>query len=158
MKAKILALRLGRRALAAAAVGDDDDLTMYDGRHLSSRAERAVAATERYLVRLFELSMPTIVMIDAPHAEGGTTSRLVEVATSVLQRLNIKFELVSLSDVLSSFALSGLRSRRELSQVVEAFWPVLQQMRLKVKPYVADAAAVALYADVWHGLGVADDR
>jgi hypothetical protein len=156
MKPAIIALRLSRRALAAAAVGDDGDLTMYDGRHLSSRAERAVAATERYLTRLFELSMPTLVVIDAPHAEGGTTSRLVDVATSVLQRLSISFEVVSVSDVLSSFALPGLRSRRELSQVVEGFWPVLAQMRLKVKPYVADAAAVALYADVTYGLGVAD--
>jgi hypothetical protein len=152
MRPIVLALRITRRAVAAATV-QDDDLTFHDARHVSSKKERALAGAERYITRLMDVTKPTFVMLDSPHTPRSTTSQVLEIVTGVLARLHVPWEMVSVSDILSSFGQPGVRSRRELVRVIEPFWPALAQLSSNVKPYVADAAAAALYGDVRHGLG-----
>lgn len=153
MKAPTLCLRVSRRALGAAAV-DNEELAFRDARHLTSRTERAVAAAERYLRRIVELTAPTRVVIDAPHKEGSTSARVLQSIMAILKELGIPAEAVVLTDVLASYGVPGLRSRAELERVVQPFWPDLAAWRGKAKPYVLDAAAVALYDDVRQSLGL----
>lgn len=60
-----------------------------------------------------------------------------------------------MSDLLASYGLPGLRSRSELVRVTEQFWPELTGMKGKIRPYVVEAAALALYTDVRRLLGIA---
>jgi len=150
----ILALRLTRRAVAAVLV-QEETVAFHDGRHLSSRRPRAVATAERYLERMLELLKPTLVVIDAPNADGSTTSQLLQVTVAALTKLGIQSTVVSVPDVLSSYGVPGLKSRTELLRVAERFWPELTAVTAHLKPYIVDAAAVALYMEVQQGLGMA---
>lgn len=156
MSTSRIALRISRRALAAVSLRDDE-LVFHDGRHLSSQADRARRAVERYLAQVVDLTKPDIVTLDAPTKDSSLASDLAVAVRTALAERHIEVENVTVSDVLASYGLPGLRTRTELRAVVEPFWPDVAGMKGKVKPYVLEAAAVALYADIRAGLGVPDE-
>ena len=154
MKTPILALRLNRRAIAAAVLADEQ-LSFMDGHNLTSNHDRACASVERYLKRVLELTQPHSVVIDAPVSDGSSTAEFLQTVVSVTTVANLSVHTELAGDVQRAFGNPGVMSRIELRQVVDPFWPELEQLRGAIKPYVADAVALALYADTLTSLGSA---
>ena len=151
MKETTLALRLSRRAIAAAVL-DADELTFIDGRHLTSRKDRALAAAERYLRRILELTTPTEIVIDAPAKETSTTNALLQTALAVAKAAGATPRMIGTGDVLQAYGIPAVPSRIELRKIVARLWPQLATMTSAVKPYVLDAAALTLHAQAEHAL------
>lgn len=154
MTTSTLVLRLSRRAVGAVMLRDEE-LVFVDGRHLTSRRQRAVAAAERYLKRIIELTSPTDILIDAPTKPASTTSDVLAATVELLRSQGLRAQEIALPDVLRAYGAPTVRSRASLRVLVESYWPQMSGMKGRVKPYVLDAAAVALYADTDRALGSA---
>jgi hypothetical protein len=147
MTRAILSLRISRRAIGAAVLSGDA-LTLTDGRHLSSRRERSAAAAVRYVTRVLEQSAASAVVCDVPTSAQTTVSQhVLRAVVDVLTARGLAPSLVTKSDVLAAYGLKPLPTRQQVREVVSEFWPTLESMTGRVKPYVADAAAAALYAE-----------
>ena len=145
MKTPILTLRLSRRAIGAAVLSDER-LTLADGRHLTSRRERATVAAERYLQRLLSMVKPGGVVVEAPGgADDGST--VASTVVAMLRNLSIDTLVIGRPDVLAAYGVRPRRARPELRALIASFWPELDRIQGRVQPYVADAAAAALYAE-----------
>lgn len=149
-----LCLRISRRAVAAAVI-TGEHLTFHDGRHLTSKADRAIAGADRYVRRILDLTRPTLVAVDAPAKDGSLTERLLKLIEEIVRGAGVRFEALSTSDILASYGMPGLRNRIELRETVEPYWHDLANMKAKVRPFVLEAAAGALYVDTREELGVA---
>ena len=147
MMTKLLTLRLSRRAIAAAQVLDEN-LTLALGQHLTSKADRAVSAVTRFLGRVTDATNPILVVIDCSQRRAGTViDRIALAIEELLKNRGLPYLYVVKPELLSAYGVPGLRSRRELRELVFAFWPELSHIVGRVQPYVVDAAAAALYAD-----------
>lgn len=147
MKHVLLALRINRRAIAAAVLADEA-LTLAEGRHLSSRSDRTVVAAAKYLSWLLDITKPDALVVDAPpRIDGKTTGRVLQNLQTLASERGIPLLPVSKPEILAAYGHPGLRDREELRETVRTFWPELANIRGKVEPFVADAAAAALYAD-----------
>ena len=147
MTRHLLSLRLNRRAVGAVVL-TDEALTMTDGRHLPSARERAVPAAIRYIDRVLAQSRAGSVVVDAPApVEGTTTKLLLDGIVSLLSSRGVTPLLITKPDILAAYGLSSVRTRHEVREIVSGFWPELARMPGRVKPYAADAAAAALYAE-----------
>ena len=152
MTPSTLIVRLSRRAVGAVILSDEQ-LSFVDGRHLTSRRQRAVVAAERYLQRILDLTTPTDVLIDAPAKPASTTSDVLATTLELLRVKGVPCREIALPDVLQAYGAPAVRSRASLRALVEPYWPQVAAMRARVKPYVLDAAAVGLYADTARLLG-----
>lgn len=146
MKRPILTLRISRRAIGAAVLLDEG-LALIDGRHLTSRRERAYMAAARYVERLLELSKAGGVVLDAPQPAQVDADRLVSAVEAVLRDRHVTTLIIGRSDLLNAYGVRALRNRAGLRAIATGFWPELGRCAGKVQPYVADAAAAALYAE-----------
>lgn len=147
MTRHILSLRVNRRAIGAAVLSGES-LTLADGRHLTSARDRAVPAAVRYVTRLLEQSGASAVVVDAPAAtEGTATQQLLDAITAVLSSRGLTSLIVAKADVMTAYGLSPVPTRGQVRDVVSNFWPTLATITGRVKPYAADAAAAALYAE-----------
>src|SRR5712692_1087726 len=147
MTRNILSLRLNRRAIGAAVLADES-LTLADGRHLTSERDRAVPAAIRYVTRLLEQSGADAVVVDAPvTVEGTTTNHVLHEIVALLSSRGLVPLLAGKSDILSAYGLTPIRTRREVREMAASFWPDFARISGQVKPYVADAAAAALFAE-----------
>lgn len=152
MTRALLSLRISRRAIGAAVLAGDQ-LTVMDGRHLTSSRERATQSALRYVSRILETAAPTSVVCDIPMAPDTVTSH--HVAVAVLEFLKIRglpTVQVSKSEVVMAYGLAPIPTRSQVRDAVQQFWPQLITVGGRVQPYVADAAAAALYADCHTGL------
>src|SRR5687767_10771677 len=111
MKAAILSLRLNRRAMGAAVLADDR-LAFIDGRHLTSKRERANAAIARYLRRVLELTQPRSVVIDAPATEGSSTRALLHTVHAVLKEAHLDVRAETVGEVLQAYGVPRIKSRQ----------------------------------------------
>ena len=148
MKTSILTLRFTRRAIGAAAISAGE-LSLLDGRFLSPLPmERAIPSALRYIDKLLELTHPTTVAIDAPGSDGSTLASALR--TEVERRLlslGIPILVLDRSDILAAFGVTRVVDRRQLRELMEILWPGMDRVKGKVKPYVADAAAGALFSE-----------
>ena len=97
MKAPVLTLRLSRRAIGAVVLADEE-LSFCDGRHLTSRRDRANLAATRYLERLLKLTSPVTVMFDSPRKEGSSTDALLAAVQARLKDAGVEFHVVGRSE------------------------------------------------------------
>lgn len=146
MKRPILTLRISRRAIGAAVL-TGELLTFIDGRHLTSRRARARLAAERYVDRLLAIEKPGGVVLDVPEATVSGIETVAALVASILRQRLIEVLVVHRAEVLSAYGVRPRHSRQELRVIAYGFWPQLQRVAGKVQPYVADAAAAALYAE-----------
>jgi hypothetical protein len=147
MTRHLLSLRVNRRAIGAAVLSGDV-LTLADGRHLTSARDRALPAAVRYVTRLLEQSSAAVVVVDAPAlAEGTATQQLIGAIITQLSSRGLPSLMVTKADVMAAYGLSPIPTREQVRNVVSNFWPTLATITGRVKPYVADAAAAALYAE-----------
>jgi hypothetical protein len=146
-------MRINRRAIGAAVLSGDA-LTLADGRHLTSARHRAVPAAIRYVTRILEQSGATTVVVDAPAPiEGTVTQQLLNAITELLSSRGVTALVVAKAEVMAAYGLSPVPTRNEVRDVVSNFWPTLAAIAGRVKPFAADAAAAALYAECRMALG-----
>ncbi len=145
MTTKILALRVARRALGAAVIGDEG-FTLLDGRHLSSRRETMTESVRRYLGELMLQQEPSGVLILAPDEKYDDKGILKDVQTALAQGGH-PMRIVRLPELLKAFGTPPLETREQLWETAQGILPELQDFRNSVKPYVVEAAALALYAE-----------
>lgn len=145
MTRKILALRVARRALGAAVI-NDEGFTLLDGRHLSSRRETMTESVRRYLRELIAQQEPAGVLILAPDERYDDRGILRDVQTA-LARGGYPMRIVRLPELLKSFGTPPLETREQLWETAQGILPELEDFKSGVKPYVVEAAALALYAE-----------
>jgi hypothetical protein len=153
MSALLLVLRVSRRAIAAAVLRDDD-LSFFDGRHLTSNRARAIAGAARYVTRLLDTTMATRVAIEAAVTEGSQTVAVLEQLKTVFAERKISAIAVAIEDVLRAFGMPALRTRRELRELASRLFPQCSQIQSQVRSYLLDAAAAALFAESQTALGL----
>ena len=154
MKSRIIALRLSRRAIAAAML-KEEQLEFRDGRHLNSRRERAERSAGSYVERLVQQLAPTGVVIYAPSTDDGLRSQVLRTVQTVLVRAGVSLRIVSRREMTEAFGSPPVRGWSEIRAATESFWPELTRLTSAVRPYVTEAAAVALYAESFLALASA---
>jgi hypothetical protein len=147
-----LVVRLSRRAVAAVLLSTDR-LTLFDGLHLRSSRDAAVAGVRRYLQKLVDVIHPRTVIVDAPSKPGGQTEALLVAIRESLLARGVNVNVLAAATVLAAFGLPALGTRRELRSVAEPLFEELVNFRGKIKPYVVDAAAGALLMESASALG-----
>jgi hypothetical protein len=147
MNRTLLTLRINRRAIGAVVL-DNEELTLTDGRHLSSKSDKIVAAATRFVEYLLILIKPSLLVVDAPIGKGDSaTTRVMVAVRDLASSKGLELFPVSKTEILAAYGIRGARNRRELRTLIRHYWPELSRMRGKVEPFVVDAAAAALYAD-----------
>lgn len=147
MTQPILTIRITRRAIAAVVLANES-LVIADGRHLSSRIDRAVPSALRYVNRLIELAAPAAVVVDAPTTQAaGTTPRILDGIEQLSHERHLPLIPVRAPEVLSAYGDPALETREELRDIVAAFWPEVDRSHGAIRRLVCDAAAAALFAD-----------
>jgi hypothetical protein len=147
MKYSILTLRFTRRAIGAAAIRDGE-MSLLDGRFLTSRPERSIPAALRYVDKLVGLTSPTVVALEGAETELGTLAGRVRAAVEqALAERGVDTLHLDRHQVVAAFGVTRVVDRRELRELAEILWPELKDIGGRVKDYVADAAAGALVAE-----------
>lgn len=142
----LLALRLSRRAIGAVVL-DDEHIVFADTRHLTSNQERARIAADRYLAHLIDQIRPVRLAVYMPEHARALTAAVLDHLKQLSTASAIPLRVVTKPELLSVFGTTPLRNRQELHGIVECLWPTLAEVSNRVKPYLADAAATAWYAD-----------
>ena len=142
----LLAVRLSRRALGAVAL-EDDHVVFADSRHLTSNQDRARRNADRYLARIVDQIRPARLAVYVPDQAKALTATLVMQVRQMADASGLPLRIVTKTQLLSAFGVRPLRQRHELQGLIEEFWPGLADMSNQLKPYLADAAATAWYAD-----------
>jgi hypothetical protein len=155
MKGPILCLRVSRRA-AAGVVLADERLSFFDGRHLRSNTEAALRGVARYIQLLLEQARPATVVLDCPSKSGSSTTSLAEAVKTVTVQAGATFRNVDAQDVCGAFGSTSAVTRLQMRAAVEEMFDQLSEVRGKVKPFIVDAAAVALFAESGSALGTFD--
>jgi len=127
---------------------DDDQVVFADSRHLTSNQDRARVTADRYLARIVDQVRPTRLAVYVPDQAKTLTAMLVTQLQHLAEATGLPLRIVHKTEVLSAFAVRPLRHRGELHALIEQFWPALTEMSNQLKPYLADAAATAWYAEV----------
>ncbi len=148
-----LALRVSRRAIGAAALSDES-MVFRDGRFLRSNREAAVKAAVRYVAKLVDLTQPKQVVIDGPTTQASTCTQILDALTLMLTSRRLPSRILNAATVVASYGTVARITRIETRRTVEEFWPLLSELKGQIKPYVADAAAAALYAETAEALGL----
>jgi hypothetical protein len=146
MSQPILALRVARRALAAAVIGEEK-FSLLDGRYLSSDRVGMTQAIRRYISELLENQQPAGVLILAPDERYDEHGILREVQT-ILAQAGRSMRIVRLPEILKAFGAPALTTREQLWETAQGVMPELTEVQSTVKPYIVEAAALALYAEV----------
>jgi hypothetical protein len=145
MNRRILSLRVARRAIGAVVV-DEDQFALLDGRHLSSRRENMAESVRKYINGLLMQHEPAGVLILAPNERYDDRGILRDVQT-VLAQAGRSMRIVRLPEILKGFGAPPLQTREQLWETVQGMLPELQNIQSTVKPYIVEAAALALYGE-----------
>jgi hypothetical protein len=147
MNTSLLIVRISRRAIAAAMLSRDH-LSLLDGRHLTSKSDRAIVTATHFVSRCFDLSKPSHLVIDGPSlVEGSTVCRVIKEIEALAAGRKIPTLNLERSEFLLDYGLDASRYRQELRELLPKYFPEIRQLRDGVRSYAADAAAVALWAD-----------
>jgi hypothetical protein len=144
MTSKLLAIRIRRRAVAA-AVFSGRQLDHLDILHLCNEPEIVTDAVARFLVRVIENFKPADVALGSSRAPQGERVRaLTEMTERMLSSAGIPIWRVEDKAVLESFAVPKLKNKEQLRPIVQSFWPHLGHRQLAA----FEAAALGLHLQI----------
>jgi hypothetical protein len=144
-------VRVARRALGLAVL-HDDRFEVLDGRHLSSNRQEAERTATQYLERFLSPGETRGVVLLAPTAAPTQPTSMLRVVQTILVRAGVSLRIVHCGELLRAYGHPALQNRRELQEVAGALLPEAAAFRGAVRPYVLEAAALALYTDTLFGL------
>jgi len=144
--AKLLALRLERRAIGA-AIFSGDRLEYTQARQLSSAKDKAVASAVGFVNWLCEQFSPDsaaieLISLSNPSQRQGVAEAMIQ----ALRERMLPIWEVDWSRILAGFGYPALKSKPELRQVISDIWPVLSSSG--AKRLIPDAVALGLYVQV----------
>lgn len=142
----LAAVRIERRAIAIAILSADH-LMHADARQLSSMTDKALDTAASFVTRFMEkFRFESVALEVIPNGHEMQRTLLHRVIVDVLIREAIGIREVGKADLFEAFGHPGLRSRRELRQVMSNIYPVLDQSL--GSPWTHDAAALGLYVQI----------
>jgi hypothetical protein len=146
MNTRLAAIKVTRRSVSI-VIFKGQTLHYAEIRHLSSRPDAAHANAVSYLERMLsQFQIEVAALEEAVTSEEARSAELLSILEDELNRQEIRFRRVTKQTVFDVFAMEPLTTRKELRQVVTAFWPQLGTSDFD--PSILDAAAVGLYAQV----------
>jgi hypothetical protein len=143
---KLLALRVERRAVAAAVFyGEQIEYTQV--RHLASVGSKALSTAVGFTNWLVEQFSPDSFAIEVFGDEPEIRRRvLCDAVIEALRDRYLPYWPVRKSDLLMSFGHPPLRSRREVRNIVTRVFPIL--IGSDGQSFIQDAVAVGLYVQI----------
>src|SRR5258708_6787768 len=96
----LLALRLSRRAMAAVALDDDDQIVFADGRHLTSRMPQAEVSADRYLAHVIDQIRPRVIAAYVPDEVIGITALVLTKLQRLTETASLPLRIVKKTDLL----------------------------------------------------------
>jgi hypothetical protein len=149
----LLTLRISRRAIGAAVLRSGE-LTLLDGRYLNSTPDRTVPAAIRYLDKLLKMTHATLVVVDAPGSNDpkSATFRVLAAARELFLSNGVPLVLLDRVELMRAFTVTSVVDRREARELARILWPDVLKVTGTVQPYVADAAAAAVYTECSNAL------
>lgn len=143
---RILCLRVARRALGLAVL-HDDKFEILDGRHLGSDREDAERTVQGYLERFLTTQHTRGAVLLAPAERYATPTSMLRVVQTLLVKTGVSIRVVHCDEMFQAFGHPPLKNRQELQRVAGELLPDASAFRGAARPYVLEAAALALYAD-----------
>jgi hypothetical protein len=142
-RAKLLAIRVERRAIAA-AIFHGEHLEYTQVRQLSSSREKALASAIGFVNWLLDSFAVESAALEAI-LNGDEIQRqiLSDTIQRVLRERVLPIWQIPKTQVFEAFGHPPLRSRKELREAITTIWPVLAGT--KGKSFIQDAAALGLY-------------
>jgi hypothetical protein len=145
-RAKLLALKIERRSVAAAVfIGEHLDYTQ--ARHLASSRTKAETSVMGFLDQLLSTFGIESVALEltgpSKFAQRAALSRLV---LTTLRKQGIAVWEVSKRELLGAYGYTPLKTRKQLRQVVTGIWPVLGGA--SGESSIQDAVALGLHVQV----------
>ena len=147
----ILGLKLGRRLVAAVAF-DDEEAILCDSRFVPSGTEDLERVVARYFDQVISQVKPIEVFYYAPTSAQTVTERLVDVLTAAVARVGLTATRVTKEDLIASFGIPPLRTRRELRECISTFFSQVGENKAARQVVIAEAAATALVGELRRGL------
>lgn len=148
---RILALRVARRALGVAVL-HEDSFEVLDGRHLSSDRQLAEQTATDYLHKFLSTHETRGAVLLAPAERYQAPTSMLRVVQSLLVNAGVSLRIVYCEEMFRAFGQPPLKNRGELQAVAGMLMPEAAAFKGAVRPYVLEAAALALYADTTFGL------
>ena len=152
MKSPILCIRISRRATAAVVLADEQ-LAFYDGRHLRSNTPAALKGIARYTELLLNQTRPASIVLDCPMKGGSSTNGLAAAVKAVATGANLPCYEIDSAALCLAYGLAKAVTRLQMRSLVEPMFTELATFRGKVKPYIVDATAAALFVESGTALG-----
>jgi hypothetical protein len=144
--AALLSIRIERRRIAV-AIFSGLRLEYHQVRELSSAEDEAKRTTQRFINWLVDVFDPALVVIeDAGAKEGTRRAELAHVVAGTLMLRRVPRVRIEPREVLGSFAVPGLRTKKSLRVIAESIWPELPARH--VHPATYDAAALGLHVQM----------
>lgn len=144
--AEVLSIRIERRRIAV-AVFSGVRLEYHQVRELSSDPERAKLTSRRFTDWLVDVFQPALGVIEAADGtEGARRSELTHVVAGTLMLRRVPRVRITTHELLSSFAVPALRTKKTLRAVAATLWPELPARH--VHPAAYDAAALGLHVQM----------
>lgn len=148
---KILSVRVARRALGVAVL-HEGQFEVIDGRHLSSNRTLAEQTATNYLERFLHTQETRGVVLLAPDERHASPTSMLRVVQTLLVRAGVSLRVVHCNEMFRAFGHPPLKNRGELQQIASGLLPELAHFKGAVRPYVIEAAALALYSETLLGL------
>jgi hypothetical protein len=123
-----------------------------DGRHLSSNRTLAEQTATKYLERFLGTQQMRGAVLLAPDERYAPPTSMLRVVQTILVRAGVSLRVVHCDEMFRAFGHPPMRNRRELQQVASVLLPEVAGFKGAVRPYVIEAAALALYTETLLGL------
>lgn len=143
MSSKLLAIKI-RRRLVSTAIFAGQRLEHLECLHLCDEPEDVIDSVARFLARTFAKFRPGSAAIGiGPASHGQRVKTLVGLTEQMLRSEIVSIWKIDDKVLLESFALPKLKSKRQLKDIIESFWPQLEPQQL----VAFEAAALGFYVE-----------
>jgi hypothetical protein len=144
MPSKLIALKIRRRAVAA-ALFSDRILEHVEALQLCNEPEAVKDAVARFIGSLLEKFQPDSAAIGISRGKvGQRVTTLTETSEAILRAAGMPFWRIEDQAVLEAYAVPKLKGRHHLRPIVRSFWPHLAGRQLSGY----EAAALGLHVQV----------
>jgi len=143
MKSKIAAIKVSRRSISG-AIFIGQTLDYIDTQQMSNTPDAAAATVARFLSWIVENFRPEIVALAVDEEDQDQQLRaqaLTKAAKKYLLRRGIPVWETADSQLLQSYAVPALTTKKDLREIARSMWPHIENEHLSE----LDAALVGLY-------------
>lgn len=141
-----LGVILNRRLMAVVGV-QEEQVVLADSRFVRAGRSGASDGVTHYFATILEQSKPEAIYLCAPDDAGLVSQALVKALDQEAGQVGVPVKRLSRGEVLSSFGILPVRTRRLLQSVIAPLWSGLNDHKRNRQGVIAEAAATALVGD-----------